>query len=372
MRKWNRALVFTFLLSTIVVAPAQSYSPPENQDSATPFQVGVLYWSMNIPGQVAMRKGLETTVAKLNKTSIQNGTRPIQLVAYVAGDGLQGIENQISQMNALLDQNPDLIIVQPTDNAALAQALLRANRQGVPVVAYDQYISGIGKLDCFLTSNNYQAGLYCGEYIASQFENSQTLNIILVEYPHVSSTVERVNGFIEGLSQGKQPFHIVTSYEAVEPVAGQIAAVNIRTRHATIGSIDVIFTVNDGGGLAVVQDLLAHGRTEILVATVDGDPASVQNIRNRHLTVIDSAQFCWHLGANAMLAGFQLLQGNKNLPSTIFLPVFPITRETMDQYHGWYGDIPQPFTKPWQSNEPVWQWQLTTLDGEIVDLDPPQ
>ena len=288
---------------------------------------------------------------------------------YVAGDGLEGIENQIHQMNALLDMKPDLIIVQPTDNAALAQALLRANDEGVPVVAYDQYISGKEKLDCFLTSNNYQAGLHCGEYIANRFANSRTLDVILVEYPHVSSTVERVNGFIDGLTAQGQPFRIVTTYEAVEPIAGQKVAMNIRSKHPTPGSIDVIFTVNDGGGLAVVQDLATHGRTEILVASVDGDPASVQNISNERLTVIDSAQFCWPLGATAMQAGLQLLQGHQKIPSTILLPVFPVTMETMDLYQGWYGEIPKPFTKPWPSSEPIWQWQLTSPDGSIVKLD---
>ncbi len=360
---------FLFIFTALLVTSSQAVATKDTSNAAPAYRVGVLYWSMNIPGQVAMRKGLEATVKQINDRSVHTRGRPVELMVHVAGDGAQGIENQISQMDSLLDSKPDLIIVQPTDNAALAQGLQRANREGVPVVAYDQYISGKGKLDCFLTSNNYQAGLHCGEYIASRFDSLQTLNIILVEYPHVSSTVERVNGFIDGLTQQKQPFHIVRTYEAVEPVAGKKAAQNIRIEHPTPGSIDVIFTVNDGGGLAVVQDLYSSDRTEIIIATVDGDPASVQNIRNNRMTVIDSAQFCWHLGANAMLAGFQLLQGNKNLPSTILLPVFPITSETMDYYQGWYGEIPESFSKPWPSSEAIWQWQLTTPNGTVVHLD---
>jgi ribose transport system substrate-binding protein len=191
---WLIVIVATLFL------PSQNLAKTTLADTSQPYRVGVLYWSMNIPGQVAMRQGLEATLEKLNSQSGKQGFRSIELITHVAGDGPQGIENQISQMDSLLDLKPDLIIVQPTDNAALAGGLLRANREGIPVVAYDQYISGKGKLDCFLTSNNYQAGFHCGEYIASRFDSSQTLKIILVEYPHVSSTVERVNGFIDGLS----------------------------------------------------------------------------------------------------------------------------------------------------------------------------
>ncbi len=368
MDKNNLTVQAFFLQVVVLIFLIQGLAAASDPDPTPPYRVGVLYWTMNIPGQVAMRKGLEATVEEFNRQAVETGARSIELMVHVAGDGTQGIDNQIRQMNTLLDLNPDLIIVQPADNAALSQGLLRANEKGIPVVAYDQYIAGKGKLDCFLTSNNYQAGFHCGEYIANRFENSRTLNIILVEYPYVSSTVERVNGFIDGLTTQEQPFLIVGTYEAVESVAGKKAAQDIIVQHPVPGSIDVVFTVNDGGGLAVVQELSTNDRAEIIVATVDGDPASVENIQNSRMTVIDSAQFCWHLGANAMLAGLKLLEGNENFPSTILLPVFPITRETMDQYQGWYGDIPEPFTKPWQSTEAIWRWQLTTPDGVIVQL----
>jgi ribose transport system substrate-binding protein len=35
--------------------------------AAQEFRVGVLYWSSNIPGQVAMSKGLENEAQKINR-----------------------------------------------------------------------------------------------------------------------------------------------------------------------------------------------------------------------------------------------------------------------------------------------------------------
>lgn len=189
-------------------------------------------------------------------------------------------------MTALVKSGVDLILVQPTDNAALAQPLRAANRARIPVVAYDQYING-GELAAYRTSDNYQAGYLDGEYIASRFPTDHELRIVLVEYPHVSSTVERVNGFLDAFDRLHRRYKVLKSYSAVEPVSGRKAAADLLRDFSKPRSLDVVFTVNDGGGLAVVEGLAAAGRTEILVATVDGDPVSVQNIKAKRLTVID-------------------------------------------------------------------------------------
>lgn len=326
---------------------------------AKDYQVGVLYWSMNIPGQVAMRTGLESEAQKINIQAKKTNIPQIKLIPKVAGDGEAGIQNQIKQMFDLVNQKVDLIIVQPTDNAALVEPLKEANRKGIPVIAYDQYISG-GVLTAYRTSDNYQAGYLDGEYISSLFPKNQEIKIVLVEYPHVSSTVERLNGFLDALTDAKSKYTVLKSYNAVEPVAGKKAAANILKDFPKKGSIDVIFCVNDGGGLSVVEGLYLAGRTEIKVASIDGDPQSVKNISGKKLTVIDSAQFCGPLGAEAMRAGYAVLTGKKT-PFHALVPVFPITKETLKLYPGWLGPIPKNFTKPWKSKNPVWDNKLKII-----------
>jgi ribose transport system substrate-binding protein len=342
-------LCLAVLFSVVVVLPAQ----------AKDFKVGVLYWSMNIPGQVAMRQGLEAEAKRINKAAQAAKQPGVVLEARVAGDGDKGIENQIRQMHELIAARVDLIIVQPTDNAALGEPLLAANKAGIPVVAYDQYISR-GELAAFRTSDNYQAGFLGGEYIAYRFKDKAEIRLVLVEYPHVSSTVERVNGFLDALTQMKKPHRVLKSYSAVEPVGGRKAVAAILSDFMTPGEIDAIFTVNDGGGLEVVKGLAEAGRNEIQVATVDGDPASVVNIRAGKLTVIDTAQFCGPLGAEAMRAGYAVLL-NQKPPRHALVPVFPITRETLSSYPGWMGPVPAPFAKPWPSKSPQWRNDLRVV-----------
>jgi len=324
---------------------------------AKEYRIGVLYWSMNIPGQVAMRKGLEAEATKINQYARQNNLPTVKLIPYVAGDGENGIKNQIKQMNQLINSKPDLIIVQPTDNAALSDPLKLANQRKIPVVAYDQYISG-GTLAAYRTSDNYQAGFLDGEYITSKLnQKGKIYKIILVEYPHVSSTVERLNGFMDALSKSKIQFKVLKSYIAVEPESGKKAGQSILKDFPNKNSIDVVFCVNDGGGLAVVEELAKAKRNEIMLATIDGDPKSVNNIKNKKITVIDCAQFCGPLGSETLKASYSILL-KKKTPFHALVPVFPICRETINLYPGWLGPIPRNFKKPWRSTNPIWKSEL--------------
>jgi ribose transport system substrate-binding protein len=86
-------------------------------------RIGVLYWSMGIPGQVAMRQGVEAEVERINRKVAGGAGSRVALIPFVAGDGQAGIERQIEQFFQLIEQGPDVILVQPTDNAALAGPL---------------------------------------------------------------------------------------------------------------------------------------------------------------------------------------------------------------------------------------------------------
>jgi ribose transport system substrate-binding protein len=313
-----------------------------------PWRVGVLYWSDNIPGQVAMRRGLEAEADRLNAAQAT-----LTLVPHVAGDGEQGRARQVEQMQALLDDPTlDALIVQPSDTMALTEPLRRANALGVPVVAYDQYIHG-GQLSAYITSDNTQAGTLAGEYIAHRFPDDHAIQLVLVEYPAVSSTVERLDGFLAALKAAGQRYRIAASYVAVEPVAGRQAGAAILRDFPQRGVLDVVFAVNDGGGLAVADVLAGAGRDEIVFATIDGDPASVEAIERGGPIAVDAAQFCGPMGAAALRAAHQLLRGEP-VPEHQLIPTFPVTRETRSRYPGWMGPLPEAFELPWRSKTPLW------------------
>lgn len=299
--------------------------------AATTWNVPVLYWSMKIEGQVAMRKGFEEEVQKFNSL----GADKINLQSYVAGEGRRGVLNQTLQMDEALKGNPHVIVIQPTDNSALARGLQQANIKGIPVIAYDQYIVN-GNLASFLSSDNYQGGRDNGDYIDKTFEKGKMIRVVVFEYPRVSSTMDRVDGFFDALRSHDRNFKVLKRYEAVDPSSGDVAARQFLKDFPDKGSVDLILTVNDGGGISIVKYLWEKKRTEIKHATFDGDPESVENIKNKRLTIIDSAQFCAELGRETARALISYLQKSRIAPK-VLVPTFPVTLQTFKDYPGWMG-----------------------------------
>ncbi|HEY9766200.1 MAG TPA: sugar ABC transporter substrate-binding protein, partial [Chroococcales cyanobacterium] len=174
----------------------------------------------------------------------------------------------------------------------------------------------------------------------------------------VSSTIERVEGLQDALGESGVPFRIVRRYEAIEPIGGKKAGRAILRNHPP-GSIDAVFCVNDGGGLAVLRELKRAGRRDLVMATIDGDPEAIREIKAGGILGIDSAQFCGVLGAESLRWTYRLLQIQK-IPRQILVTVFPITLENRKEYPGWMGPVPRRIKRPWppysaiQGNQPIW------------------
>ncbi|HEY9900456.1 MAG TPA: sugar ABC transporter substrate-binding protein [Pantanalinema sp.] len=337
----TRPFLLACVLALALAAPGRA---------ATPYVIGVVYWSMAIPGQVAMRRGLEAAAAEINRS---RPPRPIRLIAFVGGDGEEGIRRQRAAMAHLVRRRPDAIILQPIDSAALSGPVQDANRANIPVVAYDQYVLN-GRLACYLTSNNTLAGTLDGEYLAYRFRSrtrAHPLRLVIVEYPYVTSTVERVEGLLDALVKSGTPYRIVARYQAIEPKAGRAVGRAIARNHPR-GTVDAVFCVNDGGGLDIKRQLEAAKRTDIVMATIDGDPASVRSIVEGGAIGIDTAQFCGALGAESLKVTHRLLRGER-IPRQVLVTVFPVTKASVAAFPGWDGAVPRVIRRPWPPYEQV-------------------
>ncbi|MDQ1286658.1 MAG: putative multiple sugar transport system substrate-binding protein [Actinomycetota bacterium] len=95
------------------------------------------------------------------------------------------VEQQITQIENMINQNPKVIVVASIDGTALSPVLKKAADAKIKIIAYDRLINGTPNVDYYATFDNYQVGKLQGEYIV------KTL----------------------GLDQGKGPFNL-------EPFAG--------------------------------------------------------------------------------------------------------------------------------------------------------
>lgn len=310
MKLFLIALIFFFFLQSVM---AQKL-------------VSILYWSESIEGQISMRRGLENEIKNQNW----------KIETYVAGDGTNGIKKQFNQFIEAINKKSDLIIIQPTNSTYLSKALLLANEKNIPVIAYDQYITG-GKLDAFITSDNYAAGFNNGEIAHRSFSLKKKINIVIVEYPLISSTTERLDGFLDALKIRNRDFTILNRYEAVEPIGAKKIAKRIISDYPKPGSIDLIFTANDGAGVTIINELINAKRFEIKHVSIDGEKESIEHLKKGLLTIGNSLQQCHELGKQTGKRAIELMNKKPFIHKTL-VPTVSFERKNIHLYKGWDGD----------------------------------
>lgn len=289
--------------------------------------VSILYWSESIEGQLSMRRGLENELKKELKN------QQWKIASYVAGDGNDGVKKQFIHFIDAINKKSDLIIIQPTNSTYLSKALILANEKNIPVVAFDQYITG-GKLEAFISSDNYTAGFHNGEIVHRNFPPNKKLNIIIVEYPLISSTTERLDGFLDALKIHNREFNVLQRYNAVEPTGAKKIAKKILQTYSKPSSIDLIFTANDGAGVTIVNELIKAKRFEIKHVSIDGEKDSIEHLKKGQLTIGNSLQQCYLLGKQTAGIALAIINKKPYSPKTL-VPTVSFEQKNVKDYRGW-------------------------------------
>jgi simple sugar transport system substrate-binding protein len=119
-------------------------------------------------------------------------------IIYGQGTSATDIEGQIALIESMVTQGVQgiaLTPVDPTVASALDKAIADA---GIKVVLMDNNIPDWTGRTSLATTNNYNAGVIAGQYLATVLKDGDTLGI-LEGVPGVPALDDRVNGMLEGL-----------------------------------------------------------------------------------------------------------------------------------------------------------------------------
>lgn len=167
MKKILLALFFAF---TIVITGcsiegenAEVTQKAETEKTAEELKIGVSISTLNNPFFVSVRDGLQE-VADANKS---------ELIIY---DAQNDSSTQSNQIDDLLQQNVDMIIVNPVDSQAISTSIQAINAANIPVIAVDRGADE-GTLVSLIASNNVEGGKMAGEFMLEQLgENPRFFN----------------------------------------------------------------------------------------------------------------------------------------------------------------------------------------------------
>jgi len=300
-----------FLLSlSLLVLGACSLQPPEwakpsQETDIEDIKIGLSVSTLNNPFFVSMKDGVEAEAKEKG-------------MDIVVVDAQNDAAKQISDVEDLIQQGVDVLLINPTDSAAISTAVQSANSLGIPVVTLDRSAEK-GDVATLVSSDNEKGGEMAGEFLVEQLGEGAKI-AELEGVPGASATRERGKGF-----------HNIAD-EKLDVVAKQTANFDrtegLNTMENLLQAnpdIEAVFAHNDEMALGALQAIQSSGK-DILVVGFDGNEDAINSIQDGKLSAT-VAQQPEQIGSLAVQAGVDVLKGNE-VDETIPVPLKLVTEET--------------------------------------------
>ncbi len=311
MKKILSVIMIMFVLILAACSSDGGGNSNGEKKDASDMKIGLAVNTLNNPFFVDLKDGAE-------KTADEEG---IDLIV-IDSQGDPG--KQMSDVENLLQQNIDLLILNPVDSDAAGQASLLANDQNVPVITVDREASE-GEI---VTHVGYDA-LKSGEIAATYLEEELKGEGKVVEVQGVLGTNvgrDRSKGFNE---------HIDT-VDNLEIIASQSAnfdrgeALSVMEDILQANSeIDAVYAANDEMVMGALSAIESSGRLdEIVVIGTDAIDPALEAIREGRLdaTIAEPPFF---LGKEAVNAAMKTLAGEE-VDDQITLENTLVTEDNVD------------------------------------------
>ncbi|YCI77091.1 ribose ABC transporter substrate-binding protein RbsB [Bacillus sp. R1-10] len=276
----------------------------EKKDSMKDVKVGVSISTLNNPFFVSLKDGIE-------KEAKEKGMK----VTVV--DAQDDTAKQISGIEDLILQKVDVLLVNPTDSAAISSAVKDANDAGIPVITIDRS-SDEGDIETFIASDNVAGGEMAAEYLVKELGEKAKV-VELEGVSGASATRERGKGFH---NIADKQLEVLTSQTAeFDRTKGLNVMENILQGNK---DIQAVFAHNDEMALGAIEAIKAAGK-DIIVVGFDGNDDALKAVENGELNVTIAQQPAL-IGEEAVNAAEKILKGEK-VDDTISVPLKLVTKE---------------------------------------------
>lgn len=179
-------------------------------------------------------------------------------------EGTNDASLQISHLETFVNQGVDVIVILPTDGAALTQAAIAAMEAGIPVVNVDREFSSPFAARVTVLGDNYGMGVSAGTYACELIAEHNISDPVIAEIqgiPALDLTQDRTQGFEDALSDCDQEVdHRVGAEFNVE--SGEREASNLLQ---AASHIDIIWNHDDDQGIGVMQAFENADRDEFFL-----------------------------------------------------------------------------------------------------------
>ena len=233
-------------------------------------KIGMTFQEMNNPYFVSMQEALNEAAASLG-------------AEVVVTDAGHDVAKQVADVEDMLQQNIDILLLNPTDSAGIEAAVHAAKAAGVIVVAVDANANG--PVDTFVGSKNRDAGYmsckYLGETLGGKGE------VAILDGIPVVPILQRVEGCKAALAEFPE-MQLVDTQNGRQDRSVALGVVENMIQSKP--NLPRLFPVNDGGAMGALAAIQGSGK-DIKLVSVDGAPEAVKAIAEGGPFIETTAQF---------------------------------------------------------------------------------
>ena len=250
--------------------------------------IGLSLSTLDNPFFVTLRDGAQQAAADLG-------------LELLVTDARDSVSTQVNDIEDLIQRGVQVLIINPTDSAAVVPVVMAANAAGIPVIAVDRGIDG-GTIAYFIASDNVAGGASAAEFICEQLGGTGPV-VELEGIAGTSAARERGLGFNTFMRESCPGITIVARQTAnFNRAEGLTVMENILVAQAQIAAV---FAHNDEMALGALEAIEASGR-DILVVGFDATDDAVAAVQAGRMAAT-VAQLPAMLGAQAVEAAAEII-----------------------------------------------------------------
>ncbi len=257
-------------------------------------------------------------------------------VEFRVAEGTNDANLQISQVETFINDGVDVIVLLPTDGAALTEVAIKAMNAGIPVINVDREFSSNDAARVTILGDNYGMGVSAGEYICNKLDGKS--DAIVAEIAGIDSlplTQDRSKGFSDALSECglKVNARVAADFTVAggQAVTEQLLSANPK--------IDAIWNHDDDQGVGVLAAIDEAGRDEFFMVGGAGSKNAMEAIKAGNTVLEATVIYPSTQAADGVALARLLVQGKSmsdlaspGVPHRIVLDAPVVTKDNVDDF----------------------------------------
>ncbi|MFD1449640.1 substrate-binding domain-containing protein [Oceanobacillus sojae] len=316
MKKVTLLCLFLVASFILVACGSNGTDGQDNQEggdgNTEDITIGYAINTLNNPFFVEVKESAEAAAEELGVN-----------ISVVNANG--DLSQQISGVEDLVQQQVDVLIVDPVDSEGSLTAINGAVEAGIPVITTGRSIEGADVVT-HMGYDEVKNGEVAGEFLAEQLGGEGKV-IELQGTLGTDVANNRSEGFNNALSEHPD-IEVVSSQSAdFDRTEGMNVTENILQSHS---EIDGLYAANDEMGLGALQALNSNNLSDVIVVSNDGTAEALNSVKDGELTGTMAVSPKAY-GEEAVVVAIDVVKGEEQ-PEFIELPSEFVSIENVEEF----------------------------------------